>query len=813
MRTGNINLMLGASIQNFRPEVLDTDPAIETLVAAQTARLWFNSTEKKYKFYDGTEIKALGEGSGSLEGLIKADGTVAMTADLVLSGPDQSASADNAAVSKKHVETVVATKQDKISGLTENAVVIAGADSELQSSNVTSVELGHLSGVTSGIQGQFTTLDGKIGTVQTGLTGKLDAANGTLTGDLSAGDNKITNLAAPVNANDAARKIDIDNAIAGIDWLQDVDAIQEDGTLDPELVAGKRYLILSADTINPNFGSIIGLTNNMIVQYSGTAFEIKFDPTNPEAGGAVAWVKAIKEYRRFDGTIWTTFGGTSDFNAGSGLEKVGNVVNVKVGAGVQITDNAVTAKLDANGGLEDNAGSTRVKLDGATLARSVDGLAIADGGVGYAQIAAAALGTGLKQDVGSSKIIVDVAAVKTAGGFIDATGGAVEALTLTGAEPLTDTSVVPKKYVDDAIASSGNGAAKLYVYDKTGADDVAAATHTFTHNANEKFGTVTVFDDTGYQIIPDEVVLIDANSLRVELTQAKKVAIAFVTGPKPNGSTGTEKPEAPVEPEHFTVLVSSGNQVTGTNNAVFAFLQTDKMDDIESVTWSQTATSGNINRVTAQCMFVPQLDTTTLSKLIEAGSAGTITATIKLKDVVEPIVRTAPYSFPESPTKKVQVAIRTDAKWNKFELKSSNIKAGETHSFALVSTNGSGSASGSDMLSTANVVAKLGLESDDTVKSITWRLDAKDVAKRATTLVSTGVITPSTIGYRANVKMPNYPDSATSTGIKEAYFLTVVFETTKGKRFIDQIALGMTVAAGSGSITPSAWTGEELTAA
>lgn len=813
MRTGNINLMLGASIQNFRPEVLDTDPAIETLVAAQTARLWFNSTEKKYKFFDGTEIKALGEGGPSLEGLIKADGTVAMTADLVLSGPDQSTSADNAAVSKKHVETVVATKQDKISGLTENAVVIAGADSELQSSNVTSVELGHLSGVTSGIQGQFTTLDGKIGTVQTGLTGKLDAANGTLTGDLSAGDNKITNLAAPVNANDAARKIDIDNAIAGIDWLQDVDAIQEDGTLDPELVAGKRYLILSADTINPNFGSIIGLTDNMIVQYSGTAFEIKFDPTNPEAGGAVAWVKAIKEYRRFDGTVWTTFGGTSDFNAGSGLEKVGNVVNVKVGAGVQITDNAVAAKLDANGGLEDNAGSTRVKLDGATLARSVDGLAIADGGVGYAQIAAAALGTGLKQDVDSSKIVVDVAAVKTAGGFIDATGGAVEALTLTGTDPLTDTSVVPKKYVDDAIAGSGGGAAKLYVYDKTGADDVAAATHTFTHNANEKFGTVTVFDDTGYQIIPDEVVLIDANSLRVELTQAKKVAIAFVTGPKPNGSTGTEEPEAPVEPEHFTVLVSSGNQVTGTNNAVFAFLQTDKMDDIESVTWSQTATSGNINRVTAQCMFVPQLDTTTLSKLIEAGSAGTITATIKLKDVVEPIVRTAPYSFPESPTKKVQVAIRTNEQWNNFELKSSNIKAGETHSFALVSTNGSGSASGSDMLSTANVVAKLGLESDDTVKSITWRLDAKDVAKRETTLVSTGVITPSTIGYRANVKMPNYPDSATSTGIKEAYFLTVVFETTKGKRFIDQIALGMTVAAGSGSTTPSSWTGEELTAA
>lgn len=531
MRTGNLDLMLGAQIKNFRPEVLAADPAVGDLVASQEARIWYNSTDKKYKYFDGTEIKEFGAGSGPVEGVILADGTVPMTADLLLSGPDQSASGDNAAVSKKHVETVVATKQDKISGLTENGVVIAGADSELQTSNVTAAELGYLSGASSNIQSQITAVSNKANANETALAGKLDAASGQLTGDLDANGNTVANLAAPVNANDAARKIDIENAIAGIDWLHDSDAIQEDGTLDPELVAGKQYLILAADQINPNFGSITDLVDNMIVRYDGTKFVIVFDPTDSEAGGAVTWVKAIKEYRRFDGTQWTTFGGASEFNAGAGLEKEGNVVNVKVGAGVQITDNAVTAKLDAAGGLEDNAGSTRVKLDGATLARSVDGLAIAAGGVGYDQIAAAALGTGLKQDVENSKIIVDVAAVKTAGGFIDATGGSVAALTLTGTDPLTDTSVPTKKYVDDAIAAgSGGSAAKLYQYDKTSAGDAAATAHTFTHNAGVKYGTVTVVDDTGYQIIPDEIVFIDANSLRVELTTAKKVAIAFVTG-------------------------------------------------------------------------------------------------------------------------------------------------------------------------------------------------------------------------------------------------------------------------------------------
>ncbi|AXG67139.1 virion structural protein [Dickeya phage vB_DsoM_AD1] len=530
MRTGNIELMLSAQIKNFRPEVLSADPVVGDLVQAQTARMWYNSTEGKYKYFDGTAIKELG-GGGSVEGAILADGTVPMTADLLLSGPDQSASGDNAAVSKKHVETVVATKQDKLTGLTENGVVVAGADNELQTSNVTAAELGYLSGASSNIQSQITAVSNKANANETALAGKLNAANGQLTGDLDANGNTVSNLAAPANANDAARKIDIDNAIAGIDWLQDSDAIQQDGTLDPELVAGKQYLILAADQINPNFGSITGLVDNMIVRYNGTAFVIVFDPTDSEAGGAVTWIKSIKEYRRFDGTVWTTFGGASEFNAGDGLEKSGNVVNVKVGAGIQITSNAVTAKLDSAGGLEDNAGSTRVKLDGATLARSVDGLAIADGGVGYDQIAAAALGDGLKQDTTNSKIAVDVAAVKTAGGFIDANGGDVDHINLTGTGALTDASAVSKKYVDDAIAgSAGGAAAKLYQYDKTAGGDAAATAHTFTHNAGVKYGTVTVVDDTGYQIIPDEVVFIDANSLRVELATAKKVAIAFVTG-------------------------------------------------------------------------------------------------------------------------------------------------------------------------------------------------------------------------------------------------------------------------------------------
>jgi len=45
-----------------------------------------------------------------------------------------------------------------------------------------------------------------------------------LTGDLSAGSNKITNLAAPTNANDAARKIDVDQATLGLNVKEAVRA-------------------------------------------------------------------------------------------------------------------------------------------------------------------------------------------------------------------------------------------------------------------------------------------------------------------------------------------------------------------------------------------------------------------------------------------------------------------------------------------------------------------------------------------------------------------------------------------------------------
>lgn len=55
--------------------------------------------------------------------------------------------------------------------------------------------------------------DGRITAVEGGA---LYKTGGTLTGPINMGSQALTNLAAPVNPNDAARKTDVDTATAGL---------------------------------------------------------------------------------------------------------------------------------------------------------------------------------------------------------------------------------------------------------------------------------------------------------------------------------------------------------------------------------------------------------------------------------------------------------------------------------------------------------------------------------------------------------------------------------------------------------------------
>lgn len=73
----NGNLLVKGQHLNLKPETFSTDPLVGTLGAE--ARVWFNSTTKALKLFDGTAIIALGEAGGVTE----QDVTDAITAALV----------------------------------------------------------------------------------------------------------------------------------------------------------------------------------------------------------------------------------------------------------------------------------------------------------------------------------------------------------------------------------------------------------------------------------------------------------------------------------------------------------------------------------------------------------------------------------------------------------------------------------------------------------------------------------------------------------------------------------------------------------
>lgn len=787
MRIGNQQLLIGAQIKNFRPEVLTEDPDVASLVAGQKAIIWYNETEDKYKYFNGSEIKALGGGAELPDNVVLADGSVAMTADLLLSGTDQSASDDKAAVSKGYVTSVLATavegKQDKFTGLTENGIVVAGPNNTLTTSNVTAAELGYLDGVTS--------------SVQTQLDGKLDKNNATLTSDLNADGKKVTNLGAPTNANDAARKIDIDNALSGMNWQEDVDGVQADATLQPSKADGSRYVIKDATALHADFGTIADVQNNAIVEADADGeYHVVFDPTGNRADGAIAWNHATSQYVRFDGTAWANFGGMSSITAGDGLELDGNALNVQVDRAVTIVGNKVGVNVAAAGGIEVNGtNELAVNLDGATLVAGADGLKVADGGVGFTQLATAAFGTGIKVDAG--KFVVDADALKTLG-FIDATGGTVEALELTGdAADYTDTSAVNKAYVDQAIAAGGAaGAAKLYVYDKTAAEDTAATVHTFVHNAGTKFGTVTVFDDTGYQIIPDEVILVDDNTLRVEITEAKKLAIAFVTVPKSNGSTEPEQPAGP----SYDLLVadSTTSHTSGAVKRKYVLINDDGTDTVASTAWAFTGTQP----IASAAPILGIIGET--SSDLAAPVSGTITATITLRSG-DVITRTLAVNQTDATTQFGSIvnggvltnATVTGQLGKESTRGSALIVATKATGFGLCDSLGNSFRPGTTPGNPDPVLA-----SGETVVDVVWEL----TGLLAGVSLSNWTLTPSTQKFVVNVATTDDAAWFTANNNKDVARIIGKATTSTGR-----ILIGMYTIKASTSGTTYAWSAAALT--
>jgi hypothetical protein len=553
---GNLKLLGQGQIKNFIPEILAVDPSGVELFEG---RGWWNSTSKSLKFYNGTAIITLAVG-GDLSDYIRADGTIAMTADLILSSTDQSGSDDKAAISKGYAVTLLATKQNVVTGaastivsadLGANKAVVSDAQGKVIEGGATAAEIAHLSGVTGPIQGQVDGKQDKLGYVP------LNKGGDNLDGDINANGHKISGLGAPNAPTDAARQIDIDNALSGLNWQEDVKGVQVDATLDPGVaVKGDRYILTDVAALHAGFGTIAGVGNGDIVEHDGTEFVVVFDVSaeGEKANGTLAWDNGTKTYKRYLTGAWGSFGGLSDINAGAGLEQVGNTINVRMGAGiVELPEDGVGIDLRAESGLAlldaDGAESTAadaklsVKLDGVTLAKTAAGLKVAAKGIGAAELAAAAFGNGL---VGGEGSAVTVKAKAAGGIIVDADGVSVDNAVLeqtylkkTGdtaadlkvtAVPAADTDVVRLLELNAAKAEA-TAAAEAVNTRLTNSEHVynglanVQATHTIVHGLNNAFPQVEVMDADGATVMVDSIVRVDANTVSVSVLPASGIRV------------------------------------------------------------------------------------------------------------------------------------------------------------------------------------------------------------------------------------------------------------------------------------------------
>lgn len=143
--------------------------------------------------------------------------------------------------------------------------------------------------------------------------------------------NQVANLLAASSAGQAVEFSQFQNALSGLDFQRDVNAVVLDGATEfpgtglPAAATGQRYIIVDTSALDVAWGAIAGVQDNDIVQYNGTAWVVAYD-VSVQGPGALVWDRDSATFVRWDGSTWAEFGGLAGITAGNGLDKVGNTL-------------------------------------------------------------------------------------------------------------------------------------------------------------------------------------------------------------------------------------------------------------------------------------------------------------------------------------------------------------------------------------------------------------------------------------------------------------------------------------------------------
>jgi hypothetical protein len=256
--------------------------------------------------------------------------------------------------------------------------------------NYVDTEIGDHADDTSGVHGVTGDVVGTSDDQE--LTNKDLGTGTTLTADLNANNNKITGLAAPVDANDAATKGYVDSVAEGLHVHASV-AAATTGNINlgsgvaavdgVTLVSGSRVLVRAQTNAAQN-GIYVsnGTTLSRAADYD-TAGEIQVgDFVFVDGGtvyGATGWVQteAVTTLGT-DNLGWVQFSGAGTFTAGDGLTLDGTEFNV-VG-----TADRITVSADAIDIASTYVGQSTITTVGtiATGTWAATDVAVAHGGTG-----------------------------------------------------------------------------------------------------------------------------------------------------------------------------------------------------------------------------------------------------------------------------------------------------------------------------------------------------------------------------------------------------------------------------------------------
>lgn len=300
-------------------------------------------------------------------GNVSASGTLAVTGATTLSST-LSAGASTLASASITGAATVGTTLGVTGAATFSSTLSAGA-STLASATITGAAT---VGTTLGVTGATT-------------LASFSATSGSMSGALAMGGNKITGLADPTDAQDAATKAYVDATAQGLDVKGSCRAattanITLSGTQTIDgvaVVAGDRVLVKSQTAAADNGIYVVAAgawarSSDMDVaaEFPGAFTFVEEGTLNADCGFVCTTNAPV--------TVGTTpiafaqFSSAGVIEAGNGLEKVGNVLNVVPGAGIEIASNEVAINLAATPGLTLSGDELAVLLSG-TPGLALDG--------------------------------------------------------------------------------------------------------------------------------------------------------------------------------------------------------------------------------------------------------------------------------------------------------------------------------------------------------------------------------------------------------------------------------------------------------